>query len=44
LLEAGYLSNELVMGHSTVGKNVSTEAGIIFVMRQQAKTGEDTAD
>jgi hypothetical protein len=36
-------SNELVVGQSSVGKNVSTEAVDIVVIRHQATT-EDTAD
>jgi hypothetical protein len=36
--------NELVVRQSTVGKNVSTEAGNIVEVRHQATTGEDTAD
>jgi hypothetical protein len=37
-------SNELVARKSPVGKNVSTEAEGIVVIRHQATTGEDTAE
>jgi hypothetical protein len=37
-------NNELVVGQSTVGKNVSTEAENIVEIPHQATTGEDTAD
>jgi hypothetical protein len=35
---------ELVTGQSPARKNVSMEAGEIVVTRNQAKTGENTAD
>jgi hypothetical protein len=38
------LSNELVLGQSPVGKNVSTEAEDIVGIRQQTTTGNDTGD
>jgi hypothetical protein len=37
-------SNELVLGQSPVGKNVSMEAEDIVGFHHQATTGEDTAD
>jgi hypothetical protein len=37
-------SNELVVGQSPAGKNVSTEADDIVRIRHQATTGEDTSD
>jgi hypothetical protein len=37
-------SNELVVGQSPAGKNVSTEAEGIVEIRHQATTGEDTAE
>jgi hypothetical protein len=37
-------SNELVVGQSPAGKNVSTEAEDIVGIRHQATTGEDIAD
>jgi hypothetical protein len=37
-------NNELVVGQSTVGKNVSTETEDIVRIRHQATTGDDTAD
>jgi hypothetical protein len=37
-------SNELVVGQSPAGKNVSTEAEDIVENPHQATTGEDTAD
>jgi hypothetical protein len=37
-------SNEYVVGQSSAGKNLSTEAEDIVGIRRQATTGEDTAD
>jgi hypothetical protein len=37
-------SNELVVGQSPAGKNVSLEAKDIVWICRQAKTGEETAD
>jgi hypothetical protein len=37
-------SNELVVRQSLNGKNVSTEAEDIVVIRHQVTTGEDTAN
>jgi hypothetical protein len=37
-------SNELVVGQSAAGKNMSTEAEDIVEIRHQATAGEDTAD
>jgi hypothetical protein len=37
-------SNELIVGQSPAGKNVSTEAEDIVGIRQQATTGKDTVE
>jgi hypothetical protein len=37
-------SNELVVGQSPAGKNVSTEVENIIGIRYQTTTGEDTVD
>jgi hypothetical protein len=37
-------SNELAVGKSPAGKNVSTEAEDIVGIRHQAATGEDTVE
>jgi hypothetical protein len=37
-------SNELVVGQSPAGKNVSTEAGDIIIIHHQATSDEDIAD